>query len=535
MKKTFLFGVAAIALGACGGTTTGGGNPEDVDAALLQLNLKDSGTGRVEFEDKSVSGADATFKNVLIKTSDFAESDETDVEASINDDGFEVEVSTDSADLKISEMTLAGLLLNEAGQANFERMTLTGIEAVPTDDTEEDVEATVEKFELVKPMPELAAWLGGVFGTAEKADLPAPDKVQFESMKLTNFLMAGKDESEDVNFKIASISAEDVGESKIGSMSIDGFDLAFSDTQEGLSGTFKLGKMSLKGGKTDFLKAALNQDEDEASEQLLNAVYGNPVDPGFDNFELSDFLFDMAGLKISLPSMSYDITRNKAGEPVKFEVPKFTLDIDVDSEGGDIGAQIAPMLLMVGFEDLQISSEGLSTYDPETDIIETQKSLLSIKDALTFSTTSKIAGMKELGDVMSNLDTEAFETGQQDPTQLAMDMYSKLDFHQMEIKLTDEGAINKALMFFAAQQGTEPEQLRQMASGMVAALPMMAANMGIDPALTSEIASAGSKFISEGGTLTLTFAPEEPFKVTSFMGDPTAITKDRLGFSATVE
>ncbi|MAK60080.1 MAG: hypothetical protein CMK09_03785 [Ponticaulis sp.] len=496
----------------------------------MQLNLKDSGTGRVEFEDKSISGADAIFKNVKIKTSDFAGEEEED---ELEDGMYGASIETESADLGIEEMALAGLEIDDAGKANFSKMTLNKISAIPTEEDDTDT-ITVSKFELVDPTPEMAAWLGGVFGTAEKADLPAVENVKFSKLEVTDMLAQSNDPDEQAVIKLGSLLATDYGGEKVGEMAISGFDVSFTDPDSGAPGSFSLGSISLKGMKSDILNAMF-ADEDESADELMSAMYSNPTDPGFDDFSLSDFAFDMAGLKMSLPSMSYEVDRNSDGEPTKFTVPKFTLTVDVDDQGGDIGAQLAPMLLMVGFEDLVITGESLSTYDPETDIATAEKGVFSIKDALTISSTSKIGGMKELGEVMQNLDSEAFENGEQDPTQLAMDMYSKLDFYQMEIKLKDEGAINKGLTFFAAQQGMEPEQLRQMAAGMVAGLPMMAANMGIDPALSTELASAGSKFITEGGTLTLSFEPAEPFTVTAFMGDPTTITKERLGFSATVE
>lgn len=532
MKKLLLSGAAALVLAACGGQTS---SPADVDAALVQLSLKDSGSGRVEFEDRSVSGADATFKNVKIRTSDFAEDDETSVDTAVSGDGVDVEINADSADLLISEMIMAGLKLDDAGKANFSKMTLNTIKALPTEEPDEEVNVSAQKFELVGPTPELAAWLGGVFGTAEKADLPDADNIKFQSLKLTNFLAEGTEEGDDANFAIASISVDDVNDAKIGDMAMKGMDLAFTDSESGQSGVFKLGNISLKGAKTDYLKAAMADGEEESANALMDAMYENPVDPGFDNFSMSDLLFDMAGLKVTLPSFAYDIDRDGSGQPKKFTIPKFNLSVDFDADGGELGAQVAPMLMAVGFEDLVISGEGVSTYDAKTDIATTEKSIFSVKDAFVLDVTSKIGGMKEVGAVMQDLDSEAFASGETDPNAMMMDMYSKMDFHEMTISLKDEGVINKGLSFFAAQQGMEPEQLRQMAAGMAAGLPMMAAQFGVDPAIATELASASSKFLTDGGTLTLAFEPAEPFTLTAFMEDPSALTKDRLGFSASVK
>jgi hypothetical protein len=64
---------------------------------------------------------------------------------------------------------------------------------------------------------------------------------------------------------------------------------------------------------------------------------------------------------------------------------------------------------------------------------------------------------------------------------------------------------------------------------------MMAQGSGVDMALVSEATGALSKFISDGGTLTIKLAPETPLSVASIMEnpDPSAYTKDALGFTAT--
>ena len=528
MKNVFMTGVAALALAACGG----GSSPEEVSEALVQLSLNDSGSGRVEFEDKSVSGSDATFKNVKILTSEFDAEMDDEMEGDVG-----VDIDADGSDLMIDEMKFAGLALNDAGQANFSKMTLSKIRAVPSEaSTEQTANISVEMIELDDPTPELAAWLGGVFGTAEPSDIPTPDNVQFESFKLTNFLAEDLEgDGGQGRVSVASIIADKVGSDKIGELALNDFDMEFNDTDSGNSGTFKLGKIGLKGANAKYLQAMLADSEDEAAENIMQTMYANPLDPGFDNFVLSDLALDMAGLKVTLPKMSYDIDRNGNGVPTKFTVPKFNLKMTADENGGEIGAQLAPMLLMVGFEDIEITGEGVSTYDPKTDIATTERSVLDVKDALVFNTTSKIGGMREFGDAMQAMDSDAFAAGEQDPNAMMMDMYSDLDFHEFTFSIEDKGVVNKTLMFFATQQGSDPEQLRQLAVGMVSGLPAMASGMGVDPALATELSAAVSSFIADGGTLTIAFEPEEPFQITTFMEDPSLATKKRLGFSAKTE
>ena len=159
MKKILLASAAALTLAACGGDGPAA-SPEDINAALTQLSLRDSGSGRVEFEDRSESGNDVVFRNVMIRTSDF------EADADEEDEGGMVEVDVDgSADLKAEEMIFTGLNVDDAGMANFSRMVMNAIEVVPTDEVEaENASFTIGQIALDGPSAQLAAWLGGVFG-----------------------------------------------------------------------------------------------------------------------------------------------------------------------------------------------------------------------------------------------------------------------------------------------------------------------------------------------------------------------------------
>ena len=84
------------------------------------------------------------------------------------------------------------------------------------------------------------------------------------------------------------------------------------------------------------------------------------------------------------------------------------------------------------------------------------------------------------------------------------------------------------------QQGMTAEDMRGMAVGMTAMLPAMTSGMGIDQAIAADLATALRVFLSgEQDELTISFNPETSFALGDLMADPTLLTQERLGFTAT--
>lgn len=520
MKKMAMLSVAAIALAACGGNGGAkGGSPEDVTAALTQLSLGENADGRVAFEDKSVKGATATFKDVTIRTSDFADT----VEAS---DDSTVEVDVDSADLKVNEMTFTGLNLDDAGKATFASLTLNGLTAMPTDEDDTST-ATAGKLELVNPTPELAQWVAGVLGNGESSDMPNFAETGFDKLALSNLSTSEDGEG---TVAISTLEVTDLRDKKTGTMSLKGLAATFNDADSGEAGVFNIGEITLKAANFSMIEDAANGEGN--FEDALTQMTSNPVDPGFDSVTVKNIDFNVGGLSFDLPKMDYTLTRNNDGIPTRYKMPEFKMTLNADADGGSIGAQVAPVLMMLGFEELELSASGDSTYDPATDLAETTESTFALKDAFVIRSTSKVGGYKEMGERLQAMDPDAFADGSVDPQSMMLDIYSVLDFHNLSFSLEDNGIVDKGFALAAAQMGQDPATLRTQAIGMVGMAPMMAGQFGIDPAIATEFSAAASTFLQNGGTLDISLNPEEAITLPQLMSDPSQITKDRLGFSA---
>jgi len=192
------------------------------------------------------------------------------------------------------------------------------------------------------------------------------------------------------------------------------------------------------------------------------------------------------------------------------------------------------MLLMVGLERIVLSGSSNSTYDPETDISTTESSSFAIEDVFTMSSVSEIGGISAMASALEGMDPDAFVTGEQDPQAMMMEVYSELDVHQLSFTIRDEGLLDKVFSVMGPQQGMTAENARDMAVGMTAMLPAMTSGMGIDQAIATDLATALRVFLSgEQDELTISFNPETSFALGDLMADPTLLTQERLGFTAT--
>ena len=137
----------------------------------------------------------------------------------------------------------------------------------------------------------------------------------------------------------------------------------------------------------------------------------------------------------------------------------------------------------------------------------------------------------QLGDAM---DFEAMAEGQEPDPMAFQQALGALKVSSFELKIADDSLVDRVFNAVAAQQGQDPEAMRKQVAGMMAMAPMFAQQAGIDTAIASELGAAVASFIQEPKTLTISLDPETPLSAESLtaMEDPSMITKDYLGFSA---
>ena len=522
--KYLLCGVAAIAvLSACDRTSEPGeeplgeitlreGDPAEADAVITAMSLSNSGDGIIQYGNKSVEGALATFSDITIA----------------GDDGA----------VTASTLEFEGLDMVE-DKASFSRMTLSGISIEDPEDTSGSVK--VAKVEVLNPTPELAAWLASSLGTGEPAPFPSADMLGFASWSVNDVSAAFSDEDGEGSFSIANFEVRDLADQKAKRAVLSGlaFDFLADEGGEEVPVKMSLDSVSLSNLDLGILQAIQENigDEDALAAAVMDKVYENPMDPGYDRATLDNFSLEAAGATFKVPSLDASVERNAAGQPVKYVTRPFSMTLDADPDGGEAGAGLAQALSMIQYESVEMKGAGVATYDPENDIVEMEASdnYFELVDGAKFSFGAKLGGYAAYSRAAADaFDFNAIAEGEEPDPMAFQGAVSELDFYDLELAIKDDSLINRVFTAYAAQSGQDPEEMRQQVAQMAQMAPMMAQGSGVDMAIVSELATAVSAFISDPGTLTIKLNPEEPLsaQTLSEMEDPSMLTKDYLGFAA---
>lgn len=484
------------------------GDPAEAAQALAAMSLTDSGTGVLSFAGSTTDGATATFTDLTITGEDA---------------------------VKVGSLVFEGLDM-EGDLANFGKMSLNDI---TISEEGEDVEVKLGSIELINPSAELAGWIAaGLNG--QEAPFPSADKIVFDSWSVNGLTGSFADAGADGTFGLEKIEIRDMVDLKAAKAVISGLTLNGTDAEEGMNFDIRLGSMSATNVDAKFVKALQENigDEEALAAAIMDVAYENPMDPGYDSFTLDDLAIDVAGASFAIPSVVAAVERNAAGQPVKYVTKPYSMTLKADAEGGEAGAALLQGLSVVGYEELELKGEGVATYDPDKDIVsfDAKSNYIELVDGAKFSFGGKIEGYnaytKEIG---SSFDFEQMALGGEPDPMAMTEALGKLTIHGFEFSIADNSLLDRAFNAAATAQGADPAEMKSQIGMGLAMAPMMAQGTGIDMALVSEATAALSSFINDGGTLTIKLNPSTPLSIASMMEnpDPSAYTKDALGFSAT--
>lgn len=485
------------------------GNPAMAGNALAAMSLTETDSGVVAFAGKTVDGASATFTDVSIA----------------GEDG-----------LKAGSLVFEGLDMVD-GKATFGKMSLNNISVA--DEEMQDGEVAIGNIELVNPSAELATWLAGTLN-GQELPFPAAENVKFDSWAMNDMAVNFTEDGSDGSFGINNIEIRDMGGLKAAKATLSGLSLDVIDGDNGTPVTMSLADISISNIDTKFLQALQDSagDEEEMLAAVMDVVYENPMDPGFDAFSMTDLSFAAAGASFAMPSLVSSVERNAAGQPVKYVTQPFTMTVDADADGGEAGAALMQGLSMVGYESLTLKGESVASYDPDKDILsyDAKTNYFELIDGAKLSFGGKIEGYSAYNkDIGQSFNFADLAEGEEPDPEAMMAAMGKLTLHNFEFSIDDNSLLDRAFNAIATAQGQDPEEMKGQISMALAMAPMMAQGSGIDMALVTEASGAVGKFIADGGELTFKLAPETPLSVAAIMEnpDPAAYTKDALGFSAT--
>ncbi len=495
------------------------GDPATAAAALSAFSLDNSGAGRVAFSDSSLKGDTATFTNVIITPTD----DEGEADTPI----------------MAKKLVFDGLGMMD-GQANFSRMTLTGISIEPDDlEDDENVEATVGKIELINPSAETAAWVASLLGKGAPARMPVGKALSFDKWAMDDLSFnISEDGKEDGRFVIESIRVTGVKDERADQMLLKEMHLDIDDTADNKNVRFNIDQLELRKVDMSLLQAIAEGDKDggeQAMKSMIEIMNNNPIDPGYDYFNLGGLDMAVEGVSFTIPKMTNRVIRNKAGQPTRVYAEPYKMTLIANAEGGKLGEQLAGGLATMGYDKLILTGESDADYDPDTDTLtyKAGQNYIKLDDGFKLNFGGKIEGYSSYSKATSQIALNGPDAV--NPEAVMKDALEDLVIHNFEIRLEDDSFVDRAFNAYAAKSGEDPQQVRNQTVGLLAMAPMMAGGSGIDMELITDTTGALSKFLSSGGTLTIKLDPEQPIKVSELaaMEDPGALTKDTLGFSAT--
>ncbi|MEO0550286.1 MAG: hypothetical protein AAFZ91_10215 [Pseudomonadota bacterium] len=487
----------------------GEGDPAEAGDALAAMSLADSGSGVLSFADSTVDGASATFTDLSIAGEDA---------------------------VSAGSLVFEGLDMVD-GQASFSKMSLNDITVVAPDG--EDGEVTLGNIELINPSPELAAWLAASLQGAT-APFPSADKVVFDSWSMSDLSGNFAEDGSEGTFGIDSIEIRDMGDLTAKMATISGISVDAFDASDDIDIDFSLGSVTATNIDARFVEAV--QENTDDPETMLGAIMSlaseNPMDPGYDSFTMTDLTAAAAGATFSMPSLETLVSRNDAGQPVKYTTKPYIMTLDADADGGEAGAALLQGLSMVGYESLTLKGESVGNYDPDMDIVsfDADSNYMELVDGAKFSFGGKIEGYSAYSkEAMTSFNMADLAAGAEPDPMAMTEAFGLLTVHGLELSIDDDSLVNRVLNAVATQSGQDPAELKSQVSMGMAMAPMMAQGTGVDMGLVTELTTALSGFITEPGELTIKLDPSEPLSFASIMEnpDPAAYTKDVLGFTAT--
>ncbi|MCC5996479.1 MAG: hypothetical protein JJU18_08940 [Oceanicaulis sp.] len=390
-----------------------------------------------------------------------------------------------------------------------------------------------------RPGPGLSQWLADVMaGRTDDSDYAPPSRraadYSFAELSMSGMTVTA-DGSDDksggsVDGAIERLALEDFDGERMGRAVLEGVRFESSDGM-GEPMVLALDALSLSGVDAGFVDLIINadllEDDAELTDRMVNAMSGWMQPTGvFEAITMSGLRVQASGIDFSIPSLDMNQTVRRDGrvEMVQ-DIPLVRLAFSPDSPQS---AEAAGMLAMLGYDALEMSVRGRGLYDPAADryVLAREENVLEIRDGLVLKTGYDVTGLQAYADETARLMRQLADEGEggAEPDLDAMNeqmmaAYSTLILNSASIVIEDRDLLERLMAFNAQTQGVSPEEARMQAATMLS-LGIAMAGGALPQGLTLEVGSALGAFISEGGAIEITMAPDAPVNMGRLMNVP---------------
>ena len=493
---------ASLALLACSpdGAPGDGADPdaaapasaEAASAALAAFGLDEP--GRVTWARRTQDGATFTFDQVSIEDP--------------------------QGELTAEQLVIAGARLTEAGPL-FDRFELIGGRV---SEQAGDLSARFDRLAIVEAGPEAAeAVAAALQGREALFDAADPAAGRFGEMVVEALAVTGTSETgQPLDFSVGLARALGHDGERIDALRLEQLRLETAD-ETGAPVQVSLQAVSAEGVASQL--AGLAGPGAAPAAPLAEALTPSSQ---YDRFSLTGLEVRAGGARIDLPELTGAVEEAGEGRLISRTVMN-QMSLSADPEAGAQGAQLAQALDQLGYDALNFSLENAVSYDLEADEVQTiEENYLRLEDGFTLRFEQTARGVGAYAERYAQWLEESGAAGQAPPAEV----FEPLLIERMMVELEDESLLDRSLGALAQMQGVTPEQLRVQAGAYVALGAAFAGDL-IPPRLLSELQSALTGFIGQGGVLTVTMAPEEPVSMSAVMAENGMRDSDALGLSVT--
>lgn len=236
----------------------------------------------------------------------------------------------------------------------------------------------------------------------------------------------------------------------------------------------------------------------------LNGNDGDTVvGPSYETLEVLDAaISDGDGNKFDIGRLFTAIDEMDGDLPTAF---RFAVD-DLKIEASNLDGEAQKTLSDLGYENLTLSAEGQSRWDPEKETLEVKNLKISGAEAGSFALNLSLGGVSR--DVLTKLGAT------EGNPESAMGLVQGISVKNVSIRLDNSSLVERALDMQAREAGMDRATLVQQLS---AGLPMMVSILQ-NPAFQEKVVTAATTFLNDPVSLEVTVAPANPVPFAQIMG-----------------
>ena len=514
-------------------------NRSAADEALAAIGLDRTDDMRISFERAQFRSGVYTFTNVVFH--DIPEDDAGDDAGSdLDEDSDAVLDGLSQPDaIHVARMILDSPRLDAEGNLLLHSFTLEDVSALDAGSG-----FTIARIALEAPNPEMSADLGRLLRGDETEDFDSRWTLyRFGLLAMENLAVTGAEPGENFVMGVDRLAFIDYTAESLGRFEFLGLAVA-AETEDG-DINIGLAEVSVDGLQTSSYSGLMDALAAGADEADLAAAY-YAVDAGeqmdlFDRAGIREFNLEMPGLAVTLDELV--VTMQNRNDRFESRAHMGSLRLVPDSAHAT-GAQIATSIGLLGYDSLEMSLESNTAYDPEAGRVYTfGDNYIELRDGLRLDVAQDFGGYNEYLANRRSLSLQASadmdmktEADAEDEAERMLEAVAPLTINRIGLRLEDRSMLERAISAGAMAQGMTPDEMRAQASLMVAA-GLLGAPPEIPRALLSEVATALTSFVNQGGALIIEMVPPQRLTIGDLLAQAEAEMFDfaALGLSVSAE